>query len=142
MSDATSEDRGLPYSPYGLAYVDGGLSQAAPRPPPSLGLDLLTVSPVSGPRGLMREGGAARGDASPGDASHHWHWCPADDSWGLPIAPSLAGMQCYLSVANLRALSASVGASEGELRRWYQLGEADAQCFFERHPTPSSTRAQ
>jgi len=112
----------LPWSPHGVAYVDGGLSAAAPLLPHALRCHTLTISPIAGPRGVI-----ARPRA---DRPAHLHLCPSDASLRVPlVAPALAGMRCYLSAQNLRALSASVHAPPEALKGWYERGAADAELF-------------
>jgi len=118
----TSAGGRLPWSPHGEAYVDGGLSAAAPLLPRQLQCHTITVSPISGPQGV-------RTPASDGPCAH-LHLCPLDSSLRVPlIAPALAGMRCYLSVNNLRAAGESVGASGEALSVWYGRGVADAERF-------------
>jgi len=164
--------------PYGRAFVDGGLTSAAPLAPASLQVHTVTISPFSGPQGVLNPGGApqlvaalqsvdvvdwvldgrqrdcgvrtklasaaditcrehvARSDAA---TPAHLHLCPMEASVRFPlIAPRLAGMRCFLSVANLLAFSASVGAPPSELRRWYQRGVEDAMRFETDHAPPES----
>lgn len=108
-----ADDR-LPYSPHGDAFVDGGLSAAAPLVP---GFRNVTISPISGPQGRFSD--------------RHFHLCPIDTSPRFPFAPRLAGMRCYLSIANLQALPASVAISPSLMRDWYDRGGADAQRFLD-----------
>ena len=113
----------VPHTPYGGAFVDGGLTAAIPIPPPELQLALVTVAPVSGPRG-------ARHLAS----SAHVHVCPLDGSLKVPfIAPSLAGLRCYLSRDNLVAARHTLGASPKTLRRWFERGQQDADLLLRSH---------
>mmetsp|Transcript_41336 Transcript_41336/g.96641 ORF Transcript_41336/g.96641 Transcript_41336/m.96641 type:complete len:203 (+) Transcript_41336:545-1153(+) len=117
--------------PYGRAFVDGGLTSAAPLAPASLQVHTVTISPFSGPQGVLNPGDAA--------TPAHLHLCPMEASVRFPlIAPRLAGMRCFLSVANLLAFSASVGAPPSELRRWYQRGVEDAMRFETDHAPPES----
>ena len=115
VSRSTEESRDqLPSSPHGEAFVDGGLSAAVPLPPAEMQLALVTVAPISGPRGSL--------------GSDHLHVCPADDSLKLPFAaPSLAGLRCYLSVDNLVAARRTLGASPKALRKYYERGQEDAE---------------
>ncbi len=114
----------LPYSPYGEAFVDGGLTAAVPRPPAELQLALVTVAPISGPRG----------DLGVACSSAHLHVCPADTSVKVPfIAPSLAGLRCYLSSDNLVAARRTLGASPQTLRHWFERGEEDAEWLLQNH---------
>lgn len=102
------------------AYVDGGLSAALPLPPEELGLDVLTVSPLSGPR---QQPGPAR----------RMHLCPDDRSARIPgWAPALAGLRVYVSLGNVRAAASAGGAPPAVLRSWYDRGRADAEEFVTR----------
>jgi len=115
------EGDGLPFSPHGEAYVDGGLTAAVPLPPPELQLATITVAPISGPRGRLHE-------------YEHLHVCPADASLKVPVvAPALAGMRCFLSVDNLVAARRSMGASVPSLQRYYERGQADAEWLVQQH---------
>ena len=119
-------DGTLPFSPHGEAYVDGGLSDSAPRLPPSIGVDALTITPISGPQGRLVDGPPS-----------HFHLAPLDDSPRVPlIAPRLAGMRVYLSRDNLQAFGASLGASPRKLEDWHRRGELDAERFLREHPEP------
>ena len=110
-----TESEPLPWHPDGEAYVDGGLSAAAPQPE---GLTTITVSPISGPQGELREG--------------HVHLCPLPEGPSVPfVAPSLAGMRCYLSFQNLRAARFSLGLSRDMRREWYEAGREDAARFLD-----------
>ena len=109
----------LPFSPHGDAYVDGGLTCALPLVPASLGLRQLSVSPISGPRGELV---SACVDGAP---CEHLHVCPTDDSAKLPwVAPSLAGLRCYLSLDNLRSARVATGAPRRVLECLYERGLA------------------
>ena len=118
---ATRPDGELLYSPHGAAYVDGGLSNAAPVLPDA---PTLTVSPLSGPQGLLSA-----------SAPRHWHLCPADASLRVPfVAPKVAGMRCYLSADNWRAfLRSMAGGRRPTLERWYERGQADGERFAREH---------
>jgi predicted acylesterase/phospholipase RssA len=115
----------VPYSPYGGVFVDGGLTAAVPTPPPELQLALVTVAPVSGPRGELNSASRA-----------HVHVCPSDGSLKVPfIAPSLAGLRCYLSRDNLVAARHTLGASPNTLRSWFERGQQDAELLLRSHPS-------
>jgi hypothetical protein len=137
--DATLADEGLPFHPDGEAYVDGGITNTAPLLHDVCNVHTLTISPVSGPHGCIvsPEGGEGRAG---GLRRGHYHLAPLDASPKLPwVAPRLAGMRCYLSLDNLRALSRSMGARELTLLQWYEQGIEDAIRFTaEVAPPPSA----
>jgi len=119
------------------AFVDGGLSQAAPWLPPPLSAGrAITISPLCGPRGVLsRRGGRGGGGGGGGGSSDdgggdvtHLHLCPIETSPRIPLAaPRLAGLRLFLSLDNLRAAGASIGASPDELRWWHDRGAEDAR---------------
>ncbi|EOD28210.1 hypothetical protein EMIHUDRAFT_468714 [Emiliania huxleyi CCMP1516] len=122
----------------GAAFVDGGLSQAAPWLPPPLSAGrAITISPLCGPRGVLsRRGGRGGGGGGGGGGSSddggggvtHLHLCPIETSPRIPLAaPRLAGLRLFLSLDNLRAAGASIGASPDELRWWHDRGAEDAR---------------
>ena len=115
-NESRSKIKTIPWHPGGEAYVDGGLSAAAPRP---VGLETITVSPISGPQGRLRE--------------DHSHMCPLPEGPSVPfVAPCLAGMRCYLSFQNLRAARGSLGLSRDLRREWHEAGRKDAARFLMR----------
>jgi predicted acylesterase/phospholipase RssA len=139
--DSASEEEGgglglglgrVPFSPHGEAYVDGGITNTAPLLCDVVsGCHTLTVSPVSGPRGCLQpasaEGSPAHLHVAPHDASLRWPWG----------APRLAGMQCYLSVDNVRALRVAMGAAGPRtLSRWFDHGMRDAERFSSEFDPP------
>ena len=130
---------GLPFSPHGEAYVDGGISDTAPILPASLRVHALTVSPISGPRGRLTASTSGSERRAPDGAPlEHYHLCPEDDSPRVPwVAPRLAGMRCYLSRNNLQAMAAAgAGASPKKLEAWYGRGQSDPQRWLERWEPP------
>ena len=123
-SGASAEEPALPFSPHGTPFVDGALTAAVPFVPDER-LEHITVTPMSGPRGLLVNPVAL------GGPREHVHVGPRDDSVRLPlVTPALAGMRCFLSAQNLRALQASTGRSRGALRSWYERGQQDAEMLF------------
>ena len=87
-------DGTLPFSPHGEAYVDGGLSDSAPRLPPSIGVTLSPLRPSAGRRAVSST------------ARHRTFTSRLDDSPRVPpIAPRLAGMRVYLSRDTRRHLA-------------------------------------
>ena len=120
--DAAHVSTALPQFPHGVAYVDGGLSAVAPLLPSAVRSHVITVSPISGPHGMLSPPLA--------DAPAHLHICPLDSSFRIPfIAPAIGGMRCYLSAQNVRAFGESLGASPDVLVDWFKQGRADAERF-------------
>lgn len=131
LRDAMPADGWLPFSPHGEAYVDGGITNTAPllRDVVS-GCHTLTVSPVSGPQGCLQP-------PSADDPSAHYHLAPHDSSLRWPLgAPKLAGMRCYLSVNNFRALQHTMGARPHTLKTWFERGMRDAERFTSEFQPP------
>jgi len=86
-------------------YVDGGIAAPAPRLPDQ---DMLVVSPIVG----------------------NAHVSPTSGWW-----PSLRlrhDFRVQASLVNLRALMQSMGATQGDLERWYERGQADAHAYLEK----------
>ena len=129
--DGAATGEQLPFSPHGEAYVDGGITNTAPVLQHVVrNAHTLTVSPVSGPQGCLQPASTT--------ATAHWHLTPLDTSPRLPlVAPKLAGMRCYLSVDNIRALQTSMGAGPRTLERWYERGQQDAERFLSMFGRPS-----
>jgi hypothetical protein len=122
---------GLPFSPHGEAYVDGGITDTAPRLPEELGVHALTVSPVAGPQGRL---------TAPDASVEHFHLTPLDASFRLPfVAPSLAGMRVYCSRDNLHALGDATRGGAQRLKDWYRRGQEDAHRFLDAFPEPPAT---
>ena len=110
--------------PATLCSTHSCVSPQVPFVPDAL-LSHVTVSPISGPRGVLRHPSALGGPTS------HLHLCPADDSPRIPfVEPRLAGMRCFLSRQNLNALRCSLGASPAVMRRWYERGQVDAETLL------------
>lgn len=130
---------GLPFSPHGEAYVDGGISDAAPTLRAVMGTHALTVSPISGPEGLLDPGRDFR--APDGFPLAHYHLCPVDTSWRLPgVVPRIGGMRCYVSRDNLQAAGAAGrGATPKRLEEWYARGKRDAERWIEQWAPPSGS---
>ena len=129
VADDYAASAALPFSPHGEAYVDGGITVAAPRLADVCGAHTLTVSPVSGPQGLLCRPSVT--------APAHHHLTPIDTSLRVPLcAPSLAGMRCFLSVDNARALRTTMGAGPRLLTKWYERGAEDAARFVGEFPVP------
>lgn len=108
------------------AYVDGGLSCAAPKLPVSVVSKTLTVSPLSGPRGSL--------------APDHDHICPRETTLCLPFSANLAGLPCYLSLGNLQAAGQAMGASRAALQLWFDRGAADAEDYLASIATSNAPR--
>lgn len=96
----------------GEPLVDGGIAAPAPVTPSTL--KRILISPIAG------------------TSVNSWRISPASTSKFWPTIRLNEDFGVAASFGNLRALRAASGmTSPAELREWYELGQADAECFLE-----------
>jgi len=111
------------------AYIDGALSASIPSLIPHANCT-ISVSPIAGL-------GPRWSNSNHGD---NIHICPPDTSLRIPfIIPKLAGLPCFLSLANLRALPCALFGGNLDFRqRWYDAGMTDAELVLSSSSCSSS----